>query len=351
MDRNNTDARGRSDRLESLPGHVHTLTLEHGHTATLYCVTPPDWERAAARSVPLLVVHSINATASAFEMEPLVTRQAAHRPVIALDLPGFGAASKPDQRYPPALMQQAIRAAIDWIARHLNREPIDVVALSLGCEFATEVVLQRPDCIRTLALISPTGMEGRRVDEHYQGGATRESTLWRRLLRHTRLGRGLYRVLTSRPSIRWFLARSWGSRDFDQRLLAQGLRCAALPGAHHAPLDFVAGALFTRGIIERYRALPVPVWVAQGTEGAFTDFGACPTRTGSVTTGGTFTIERAVFETGAMPHFQLPDAFNDAYERFLRTQPRQSSASQPTTWPDRAALLDRRDLAATTTGS
>lgn len=309
-----------SDRRASLPGQRDTLRLNSGHTAAVYCRRPPGGTHGDKRAAPLLVVHSVNATASAFEMEPVVIRQARHRPVIALDLPGFGLSDKPDSDYSPAVMRQAIEAAFEWTSRHVSSAPIDVMALSLGCEFATEAVLQSPARARTLTLISPTGMEGRRRDERYEDGATREIAWMRKLLRHSPVGRGLYWLLTTRPSISWFLARSWGTREFDPSLLMHGKQCAALPGAEHAPLDFVAGALFTRGVVERYRALPLPVWVAHGTQGAFTDFGACPERSGSVETGGLHAVHRTAFDSGAMPHFQLPDAFDDAYGRFLLKQ-------------------------------
>lgn len=304
----------------SLPGQRHTLRLPGDQTAALYYLTQPDYETAPTWTTPLLAVHSVNATASAFEMEPVVIHQARQRPVVALDLPGFGASTKPDVPYSPLVMQQAVSAAMEWIADNVSKGPVDVMALSLSCEFAAEAVLQQPGRVRTLTLISPTGMEDRRVGERHEAGKTREAAWLRRLLRQTRAGRGLYRLLTTEPSVRWFLARSWGTRDFDPRLLEHGLRCATLPGAENAPLDFVAGALFTAGVIERYRALPVPLWVAHGKQGAFTDFGACPERCGTAATGGTYPVERTVFESGAMPHFQLPDDFNAAYERFISGQ-------------------------------
>jgi pimeloyl-ACP methyl ester carboxylesterase len=320
---------GLPDIAVSLPGQCHALPLEDGQRAALYCLTPPRWRSASAVATPLLLVHSVNATASALEMEPVFLRQARRRAVVALDLPGFGAAAKPDLPYTPQAMQQAVSAAIAWTTRHVSDGPMDVMALSLGCEFAVEAVLRHPGRVRTLSLISPTGMEGRRIGERYQGGTTRETAWLRRLLRQTRLGSGLYRLLTTPASIRWFLARSWGSAEVDPRLLEHALRCAALPGAEHAPLDFVAGALFTRGIIERYREVPVPLWVAHGNQGAFTDFDACPEPFGSARAGGSYPIERTVFETGAMPHFQLPEAFNAAYERFLDGQQFAAAAVPP----------------------
>lgn len=259
---------------------------------------------------PLLLVHSVNATASAFEMEPVFLRQARLRRVVALDLPGFGASDKPDLRYTPALMRDAVTATLDWIAAG----QVDLMALSLGCEFAAEAALQRPGLVRSLALVSPSGMETRRASETYEGGRTREVASLHRLLRGGALGQGLYRLLTTRTSMRWYLGRAWGHGRFDPRLLEHGRLLAALPGAAHAPLDFVAGALFTRGVIERYRSLPMPLWVCGGREGPFTDVGACPPRSANG-----FAALRTTLDTGAMPQFSLPEPFDEAYRKFLST--------------------------------
>jgi len=334
------------DTAVSMPGRRHALALPGGGSATLYHL-PRQAPASVIEAPPLLVVHSVNATASAFEMQPIALRQARQRPVIALDLPGFGLSDKPDQRYSPQQMQQAVAAAMDWIDVEIGAGPIDVMALSLGCEFAAEAVLQKPQRVRTLTLISPTGMEGRRVGERYKQGQTREMTWMRRLLRETRVGGWLYRLLTRPGSIRWFLSRSWGTPGFDPRLLEHGLACAAQTGARFAPLDFVAGALFTRGIVERYRSVPVPMWVAHGTKGSFTDFGACPERSGSAAAGVMHRVERTAFATGAMPHFEMPDAFEAAYERFLsgqrlRVEPARRAAPRSTFNPLQSELRHER---------
>jgi pimeloyl-ACP methyl ester carboxylesterase len=320
----------------SLPGIRHSLTLPGGGTVTLYESSPTGLR--SSKAAPLLLVHSINATASAFEMLPVAQRQARRRTVLALDLPGFGLSDKPPAHYTPQRMREAVDAAIDWIGEHVTPAPADVMALSLGCEFATQAVLRRPARVRTVTLISPTGMEGQRRDERFEDGRTREQPWLRRLLRETRLGGVLYRVLTTRPVMRRFLARSWGTASFDQRLLVHGHVCADLPGAQHAPLDFVSGSLFTRGIIERYRALPVPVWVVHGNQGSFTDFDACPLTTG----GGAGVVGRTVIDGGAMPHFQSADAFDSAYEAFLGGMRPQPEPEPPT----RAAREWERQLAA-----
>lgn len=300
--------------VDTLPGRRHDLLLPDGSRIALVRLDGPT---LGGPAVPLLLVHSVNAAASAAEMSPMALREAARRPVALLDLPGFGASDRPDVMHTPQRMQQAVVTAID--ALHAGgASQVDLMALSLGCEFAAGAVLQRPGAVRTLALVSPTGMEARREAERLDG-RTRETPWLRRLLRRSPLGGWLYRLLTQPWSVRWFLARSWGRDEADARLLAHALRCAAQPGARFAPLDFLTGALFTRGVIERYRQLPVPLWVAHGNRGSFTDFGACPQRTEPEGAPSQL-VERTVFDTGAMPHCELPDSFDAAYQRFLQVR-------------------------------
>ena len=168
------------------------LTTRANVRAALYVNTQGAGRTLPGSSTPLLLIHSVNATASAIEMLPVFERQARRRPVVAIDLPGFGAADRPDIEYDPEMMQEAIAAAIAWTQAHIAPGPVDLMALSLGCEFATQVVLRNPQAVRTLALISPSGMEEDRVGEHYEGGRTRAVEPLRAVLRNRSIGNGLY---------------------------------------------------------------------------------------------------------------------------------------------------------------
>ncbi len=61
---------------------------------------------------PLLLVHSVNAVASAYEVKPLYEHYAGQRPVYAVDLPGFGFSERSDRAYGPRLMTDAIHAML-----------------------------------------------------------------------------------------------------------------------------------------------------------------------------------------------------------------------------------------------
>ena len=90
---------------------------------------------------PLLLIHSVNAAASAYEMQPLFEHYRVQRPVYALDLPGYGFSERTDLARTPEAYAGAI---VDVIAQLIG-EPADVIALSLGGEFAARAALQRPD--------------------------------------------------------------------------------------------------------------------------------------------------------------------------------------------------------------
>ena len=74
-----------------------------------YHAAPPD---AAVLQTPILLVHSINASGSAAEVEPLFEHYRATRPVYALDLSGFGLSSRADRAYTPRLMTDAVLAMV-----------------------------------------------------------------------------------------------------------------------------------------------------------------------------------------------------------------------------------------------
>jgi len=266
-----------------------------------------------AATSPLLLIHSVNASPSVIEMRAPFQLQSQRRTVVALDLPGFGASDRSPGRYTPDRMVRAVQDTLIWMRQHIAPAPADVMALSLGCEFATLAALAEPGSMRSLALVSPTGMERRRTGENHEGGRTRESRLVTAVLHWPGVGRGLYAALTSQPSMRWFLARSWGTRHFDPALLEAGHANARVPGALHAPLDFLSGALFTRGIVERYAQLALPVLVAHGQRGSFTDFEAY----GHVAAHAPAQWQRRVFATGSMPHLERAADFDAAYQSWL----------------------------------
>lgn len=263
---------------------------------------------------PLVLLHSVNAAASAAEVRPIFDAVLGSRPVVAVELPGFGSSARQAQAYTPTLMTDALLRAVAEVRRLTGSPVVDLLAVSLSCEFAARAALSRPDWFRTLSLVSPTGLETRQL-EAYEDGRTKDKPWLRGLLERGPWGNALFRLLTSERVMRKFLQGTWGERRIDETLLAYNLRSVGQPGARHAPFAFIAGALFTRGAAQLYARLPQPVWVAHGIHGRFNRFD------GLQTVQRTSRWQVDAFDTGAMPYFQAPDAFMACHQRFVDHAP------------------------------
>lgn len=216
--------------------------------------TPQEGE---ADPAPLVLIHSINAAASAYEMCPIFEMYRGKRDVYALDLPGFGFSDRSDREYSPAVYQQAI---IDLLER--VGQPADVVALSLGCEFAASAALARPELFRTLTMLSPSGFT-RRDKKRVSQAANEDGTsdFFYNLFSFPLWGQAFFDLIATRRSIHYFLQQSFEG-VVDARMEAYAYRTSHQPGAHHAPLYFVTGKLFRKDIREQvYEKLTLPVLV------------------------------------------------------------------------------------------
>ncbi|KAA6185984.1 alpha/beta fold hydrolase [Thiohalocapsa marina] len=184
---------------------------------------------------PVLLVHSINAAPSSFEVKPVFDRLRGKRPVFSLDLPGFGLSARDDRRYTPDLFAGAIADVLQQVAG----APADVLALSLSAEFAARAALRAPGRIRSLVLVSPTGFSARGLPPPAVGrlvGGLLGMPLWRQRL---------YDLVASRSSIRHFLGKSFHG-GVPAELVDYAYATSHQPGARHAPLRFLSTLLFTR---------------------------------------------------------------------------------------------------------
>jgi pimeloyl-ACP methyl ester carboxylesterase len=285
----------------ALPGERRTIASKAGRLS-YYTAAPGGFAK------PLLLIHSINAAGSAYEVHPLYEFYRRSRTVYALDLPGFGFSERGAREYTPRLMADAIHGMVSEIRRIHGDTPVDVLALSLTAEFLTRAALENPRAFRSIGLISPTGFN-RSTPEQAPAGSTRATPGLRRFLSLS--GRVVYDLLTSKPSIRYFLNKTWGSKQIDEGLLQYDYLTTHQPGAHHAPYAFVSGFLFSMDIQSLYRALELPVWMVHGVRGDFQDYSKVPL----FASRPNWMIE--VFPTGALPHFELPGEVTRSYDAFL----------------------------------
>jgi pimeloyl-ACP methyl ester carboxylesterase len=221
---------------------------------------------------PLVLIHSVNAAASAFEMGPLFRHYRAKRPVYALDLPGYGQSNRLQRNYTPHLFANAIA---EFIETQVG-EPADVVGLSLGCEFVARAALARPELFHSLAFISPSGLgsaSSGRASQQTEARGIADGL--HQALAFPLWGRALFDLIATRRSIEFFLRKSFEG-PVTPGFVDYGYATAHQPGAEHVPLRFIAGMLFTPDAATTlYEKLTVPT-LALYDQDYFVGFDALP---------------------------------------------------------------------------
>lgn len=285
-------------RSGSLPGAIdatrHDLGTALGGRIHYYTDT-------TAEGRPVVLVHSINAAPSAHEMKPLFERFRGKRPVYAMDLPGFGHSDRSKRRYSPELFASTIAEFLETVVK----EPADVVAYSLGCEFSALAALAQPDLVRSLVMVSPTGFNARRLPT----GEAAERAY--RFLSVPVVNDGLYKLLTTRPSIRFFYGQVF-TADPPAELVDYAYATTHQPGAKHAPLYFLSGQLFTAEAgTNVYGKLAQPVLVLYDKDPNI-DFHELP----DFLSRHTNWRAQRIAPTHGMPQWERPDETAEAIERF-----------------------------------
>ena len=262
----------------------------------------------AQNGTPLVLLHSVNAAPSAFEVKPLFEAFRKSRPVYALDLPGFGFSDRSDRLYSPQLYQEALA---DFLQEVVGK-PADVVALSLSSEFAALTAVHQPELVRSLVMISPTGFNppktGRLAERARQRG-TKNSLyaglavpLW---------NRPFFDLASSRPSIQYFLNQSFEGL-VPASMVDYAYNTAHQPGAEYAPTYFISGKLFTAAVRDTvYRVVEQPVLVLYDRD-PNTNFEMLP---GLLMEKKNWQGAR-ITPTKGLPHWEQPEKTIQAMEAF-----------------------------------
>ena len=248
---------------------------------------------------PLVLLHSINAAASAYEMRPFFAYYRGERPVYALDLPGFGFSERSNREYSAELYQNAILDFLETVVK----APADVIALSLSSEFAALAANQSPELFHSLSLISPTGLGKESSD---LGDAKLLP-----LLNNPVWAQPLYDLLVTKLSLHFFLKKSFVS-EIDEGMLEYAYETSHQPGARFAPLTFVAGKLFSGNIVEiGYNPLSIPCLVLFDQD-SYTTF----ERLAEVLSRNTGWRARKIVSTRGLPHWEQMGQVAEALDSF-----------------------------------
>ena len=274
----------------------------------------------AGEGRPLLLLHSINAAASACEIRPAFEHAMRSHRVYAPDLPGYGFSDRSSRRYDIALFCDAVRDLLDVIdADQPRRQTIDAFALSLSAEFLARVAAEEPNRFRSLTLVTPTGFRRGSQNLRAAPGSSREMRGLYPALTFPLWGSALFGALVTRASIRYFLKRTFGSDQVDEGLVDYAWRTTHQPGAQHAPFAFLSGRLFGADIRTVYEQLRTPVWLAHGTRGDFRDFSEAE----RLRRASNWTVQ--AFATGALIYFEQPTLFYQHWDAFLAVPGRDGS--------------------------
>lgn len=259
--------------------------------------------RVAGAGRPLVLLHSLNAAASGAEVAPVHEWAQRRCRVFTPDLPGFGRSDRSDRDYSIRLYTDAVHDVVDAVIEADPAAPPPIVlGTSLSCEFVARAALEAPEHFSALALTTPTGFDRRSRRWRGPKESSREIGWLYRLLSGP-AGRVIYPQLTRPAVIRYFLKRTFGRDDVDERLWRYCCEAVRVPGARHAPIAFLSGRLFAADIRDVYEALELPVWLGHGTRGDFADF-----------SGSGWAERRAnwhvlAYDGGALPWFDVPEEF------------------------------------------
>jgi pimeloyl-ACP methyl ester carboxylesterase len=295
-----------------LPGP--SFVLDDPLTRRVACYGANDAPSHGSDAAPLLLLHTVNAAGSAYEVRPLFEHYRASRPTYAIDLPGFGLSDRSAREYSPRLMTDAVHLVTREIRRRHGGRPIDALAVSLSCEYLARAACEEPAAFRSLALVSPSGFGS---TERRMGppGSTRFVPALYRALTVPLWDDALYGLLTRPRVIRYFLERTWGAKGIDEPLLAYDVLTTRQYGAKRAPFYFLSANLFSNDVNAIYDAVTVPVWLSHGVRGDFHSYrGLAAMRSRSH-------WRFSVFPTGALPYFEVPEQFHASYDTFLEDVP------------------------------
>lgn len=256
-----------------------------------------------------MLVHSFNAAASSREMKPIFEHlvAATRRPVVAMDWLGFGRSARPERDYTPALYVKQLHHVLDEAVDG----PSDVVALSLGCEYAAQVALNGAPLVRRLALIAPTGLTAQRGPSSF-GKAMLSAAA------QTGAFDVLFYRLTRRASLQRFYERQvfLSPNAVPSSLLHYATVTTHAKGAPHAPRRFVDGSLFLNDVADTtYSRLYRPTLLLTPADPAPTvqRFDRLP----DVLAANTRDLHHTTLPGGLLPQYEAPKPLFEALDAFL----------------------------------
>jgi pimeloyl-ACP methyl ester carboxylesterase len=254
---------------------------------------------------PVLMIHGIGGGSSVFQYRfaaPAVAKSGYN--VYAIDLLGFGKSSRPAIRYTQELHIAQIVSFLETVIQ----KPTVLVANSLTAAYSIRVAAERPDLVKALVLIGPTGYE-RLTRPQNQDRINSFNTF------SGILGSVLFGVITTDNWQEYFLLDAYRDKNsFTPEVLASYDQNLKVPNAEWVIYSFISGNL-DQDVKSIWPTLTTPTLLVWGTkDGNFLGF----------SDSEDFLSARpdveflAVEGVKLLPNEDEPDIFNKAVIEFLR---------------------------------
>ncbi len=254
---------------------------------------------------PVLMIHGIGGGSSVFQYRftaPAVAKSGYN--VYAIDLLGFGKSSRPAIRYTQDLHIAQIVSFLETVIQ----QPTVIVANSLTAAYSIRIAAERPDLVKALVLIGPTGFE-RLSRPQNQDRINFFNTL------SGPLGGVLFGIITTDNWQKYFLLDAYrDANSFTPEVLATYDQNLKVPNAEWVIYSFVSGNL-DQDVKPFWPNLTTPTLLVWGKkDGNFLRFSDAED----------FLAARpdveflAIDNVKLLPNEDEPEIFNDAVIDFLR---------------------------------
>lgn len=218
----------------ALPTDITTLSGAEGATVP-YGEYQTYYERMGRDAgAPVLMIHGIGGGSSVFQYRftaPAVAKAGYN--VYAVDLLGFGKSSRPAIRYTQDLHIAQIVSFLETVIQ----QPTVIIANSLTAAYSIRIASERPDLVKALVLIGPTGYE-RLSRPQNQDRINFFNTL------SGILGRVLFAVITTDNWQKYFLLDAYRDENsFTPEVLASYDQNLKVENAQWVIYSFISGNL------------------------------------------------------------------------------------------------------------
>lgn len=266
------------------------------------------WYTVKGQGEPLVLVHGIYAGASSYEYRHVFDRLAQDFRVYAFDLLGFGLSARPSITYTPVLYEELIEDFVRQVVGGADH-PVNVIASTLGSAFTIRAAAERPGLFSRIVLIEPTGIESLA-----KAGDSLGRRIGRAVLRSPLLGQGIYNLITSRPSIRYYLkSQTYADPNMvSDDMVDYYYTMSHQPGGRYAAASFTSGTLNTP-VASVYPLLKQPILLAWGKDAPLT-----PLENARAFRQTNPRAELRVFDCGGLPQDEQPEEFTREVSVWLK---------------------------------